>query len=253
MVEPSDPFRPATGPGTPVSRKKFVKTAVLAGAVGAAAATGAIAIGSTLAPVARAPKFDYWGVRVLPGSQAPRGIPIIPVRITSEGQLQGIPDRLRWYRYCGREKAPNLQDGFATDNLFRYHIEPSVLATAKNEGIDVWYESLVGQPAQPEHFDEMGKGATVLWRSEGLEREYPLTSLLIRVDPLGFNAGMAAEFLPDGVLAVFSACAHLCLIPTYRTSRKGYGAGHWDDIVCFGHGSWYSPRELARYPFPPEG
>jgi len=235
------------------SRRRWVKAAAIAGVGGAAAAAGAL----TLTPLSRGgerpPKFKYVGVKVLGGSQAPRGIPIIPVRTNAAGELEGVPKHLEWYRYCGRNNAPGLSSGFATDNVFRYNVTPSVLADTKAEGIDAWYEGRLGQPALREHFDEVGKGAPAVWRSEGQESTNPLTCLLVRIDIDQLDPRIATEFVPDGIVGVFATCAHLCCVPTWRASRVGYGEGHWDDITCHCHGSWYNPRELAEYDFPPTG
>lgn len=235
------------------TRRKFVKTAVAAGAAGAAASAGAL----TLFPLSprgeKTPRFRYWGVKVLSGSKAPRGIPIIPVTANAAGELEGRPDHLEWYRYCGRNNAPGLDPGFASDNGFRYAVEPQVLSTTQSEGIDAWYAAKLGRKARLEDFDEVGKGAPVLWRSEGHEQDNPLTCLLIRVDAERYPERIRDAYLPNGILGVFSTCAHLCLVPTWRASKVGYGEGHWDDITCFGHGSWYSPRDIVEYEFPPTG
>lgn len=245
--DPEDRLQPKKG----WSRRDFVKTSIVAGTTGAALGVGAV----TVAPLSRIgprlPKFRYIGVKVLPNSQAPRGIPILPVEVNPAGELVGRPDHLEWYRYCGRSVAPGLNPGFITDNVFRYEVDPKALQTTQAEGIDAWYAGRLGQKARLEDFDELGKGAPVVWRSEGQERTNPLTCLLIRVDPALYPKDLADRFLPAGVLGVFATCAHLCLVPTWRASKVGYGEGHWDDITCFGHGSWYNPRALAEYEFPP--
>lgn len=250
---------PEPAPRRDVTRRDFVKTAVVAGTVGAAAAGGAL----TLLPLSRQgaspPKFKYWGVKVVPnpgtgeGSKAPRGVPLIPVRSNDAGELHGVPDHLEWYRYCGRNNAPGLDADFATDNVFRYRVDRQVLETTKAEGIDAWYEARLDQRALVSDFDEVGKGAPVLWRSEGHEATNPLTVLLIRVDPSRFESALVERFFPDGVLGIFATCAHLCLVPTWRASRLSYGEGAWDVVTCFGHGSWYDPYQLVEYDFPPTG
>jgi Rieske Fe-S protein len=229
-----------------------VKAAVAAGTLGAAAASGALTLIPLSRPGEAPPSFKYWGVRVLPGSKAPRGLPIIPVRVDG-GLLKGEPTHLEWYRYCGRNNAPGLRPGFPTDNVFRYHVDRGVLAGTLAEGIDAWYATRLRSAARLDDFAEVGMGAPVLWRSDGFELSNPLTVLLIRVDPKQYPSTIAERFFPDGVLAVFNTCAHMCLVPTWRASRKGYGEGHWDDITCFGHGSWFSPREIVEYSFPPTG
>lgn len=233
------------------TRRRFVKTSLAAGAVGAAGATGAMALASTYQRREKSPSFPYLGVRVLPNSKAPKGIPLIPVRMGSGGELEGVPDRLHWYKYCGRDKAPGLSDDFDSDNKFRYYGVSADLEQARSEGIDVWYESKLGQVATVPDFDEPGKGAMALWRSEGDAARDPLPCLLLRVDPADYDAEVAAQFFPDGVLAVFSTCAHFCCTPTYRVSRQGFGQGHWDEFTCHCHGSWYDPRDIVEYQFPP--
>jgi Rieske Fe-S protein len=248
-VADDDPFTDEPKDGW--TRRRWVKTAVGAGVAGAVVGAGA----ATLIPLSkegeRVPRFPYIGVKVLPGSKAPRGIPLVPVRTNDQGELVGQPDHLTWYRYCGRNNLPGLDPKFPTDNAFRYQLANQVRDDAKEEGIGFWFEGRVGQVARLEDFDEVGKGASVLWRSEGEETTNPLVCLLVRVDPSTHDAALAERFFPDGILGVFATCAHLCCAPTWRASRIGYGEGHWDDITCHCHGSWYSPRELVEYQFPP--
>lgn len=235
-----------------MDRRKFVGVALAAGATGAAVAAGALTFIPLTKAIEPTPRFAYTGLKVLQGSQAPRGLPLIPVRVDADGLVQGVPDRLHWYRYCGRNNAPGLGEGFASDNVFRYHVSEQVLEQADADA-DLWWRDRLGHAARASDLVEPGKGAPALWRSEGVEATNPLTVLLIRVDPSRYDAAIAQEFFPDGILAVFNTCAHLCLIPTYRISRKGYGAGHWEHITCFGHGSWYDPAQIATYDFPPTG
>lgn len=235
------------------TRRRWVKTAVVAGVAGAVAGAGAAAFVPLSKGGERVPRFRYVGVKVLDQSQAPRGIPLVPVRSNAQGELSGAPDHLEWYRYCGRNNAPGLEKDFVSDNAFRYEYAEDVLEGAKEEGIEFWYEPLRGRVARLADFDEVGKGASVLWRSEGHEKTNPLLCLLVRVDTSTHDPAHVERFFPDGVMGVFATCAHLCCAPTWRASRLNYGEGHWDDITCHCHGSWYSPRELAEYDFPPTG
>lgn len=237
-----------------LSRRQFVKTAVVAGAVGAAAASGSLGLVALSKGGERPPAFDYVGVKVLPDSKAPRGIPLIPVLVNDGGEVEGRPTHLDWYRYCGRKGAPGLAADFPTDNVFRYAVDPKVLADAKAEGIDVWFEPRVGQKLLAADFKEVGQGAPCVWRSEGHEATNPLTALVVKVDTSGYEPEVAREFAPDGLLGVFATCAHFCCVPTWRSSKQPpYGTGHWDDITCHCHGSWYSVKDLVKYPFPPTG
>lgn len=257
MAEDSDAAETEQRGG--MDRRRFVKTAALAGTAGAAAAGGALTFFPLSRPGESPPKFKYWGLRVVrnpgtrEGSKAPRGIPIIPVRTNDAGELYGVPDHLEWYKYCGRNNAPGVDADFATDNVFRYRVDRQVLEATKAEGIDAWYESRLQQKALLSDFDDVAKGAPALWRSEGVEAENPLTVVLLRVDTDRHDPELVERFFPDGVLAAFATCAHLCLVPTWRASRVSYGDGAWDVLTCFGHGSWYDPYQIVEYDFPPTG
>ncbi len=243
----------------PLTRRQFVKASVVAGTVGAAVAGGAMTLIPLSRPGKAPPRFKYWAVKVIPNpgtgerSKAPRGIPLIPVRINEHGEVVGRPDHLDWYRYCGRNNAPDLGEDFTSDNVFRYAVDGQVLEKTESEGIDAWYGSRLGQKATAADFSENGRGAPVLWRSEGHESSNPLTCLLLKVDTSKFEATIVEQFFPDGILGVFATCAHLCLVPTWRASRVGYGDGAWDVFTCFGHGSWYDPYQVVQYDFPPTG
>jgi Rieske Fe-S protein len=232
-----------------LTRRDFVRTTVGAAAFGAAAGVGYAAFSGVARPADLGPRFDYLGVRVLDDSKAPQGLPLIPVRVDDEGRLEGEPRHLEWYRYCSRNEAPGLLDSYSGDSLFRYHV-PSARVTEAEE-LGTWYLGRHGQVARADDFPGDGEGAVVSWRSQGQDDSNFVGAIVIKVDPEGFEDRVRQEYVSDGFLGVIGLCAHLCCAPVYRLGTTGYHEGHWDDIVCDCHGSWYDPRTVETYRFPP--
>lgn len=125
-----------------LDRRKFLRMA------GAAAGAGTILSTPFLAQYANqegaAQVFSYLGARKTFGP-APRGTPLIPIRATADGSLEGVPSlnsdhSLAWYRFCGRSKAPGLSPGYSGDNLLRYYESPERLKASTRElGETPWW------------------------------------------------------------------------------------------------------------------
>lgn len=235
--------------GQGITRRQFVRRAVGTAAVTAAGGVGFAAFQSAAPKVDALPRFPYLGVKVLTGSKAPQGIPLIPVRTADDGSLEGVPRHLEWYRYCSRNEAPGLFDAYDGDDTFRYLLPENRKAEA--DRLDLWWRNKVGQVVRAVDFPGVGSGALASWRSQGELESNVVPVVVIRVDPETYDEPVRTEYVADGFLAVAGLCAHFCCTPVYRMGDEGYHAGHWDDIVCDCHGSWYDPRSVREYTFPP--
>ncbi len=218
--------------------------------------------------------ISYPGVRVLPGSPAPYGLPLIPLEITDEGLLRGIPDgadnQLAWYKYCSHERSPGTFQDFESDNLLRYDVGEEQIA----KGFDAWFVDNVNQEVHysdfpkdtpKEQWEEYpGSGASVRWRSEGVDSEHKITALVIRApkEEIGFEdqvpqsqaEEIEAEWFPehpddpeDVFVACCSFCTHFCCVPDFHTAELAISSGYGDTIFCTCHLSRYDPFQVDTY------
>jgi Rieske Fe-S protein len=259
---PADPFAPPPKPG--MDRRTFVKTAVAAAAVGAVGATGAgLVVPLSTAGGLRIRRFPYVGARKAAGP-APQGIPLIPLQVNADGEIEGVPKleganvehSLEWYRYCSHEATPGLELGFTDDNVLRYFNNPAKVRVAEQElGAPLWYAPLLDQRVRADHFTQVGHGAPFRWRSEGQVDTNIITGIVIRVDPTELQGRDVTPFLATHedktFIAFCSFCAHFCCVPGYQESKIPREKGLFDKIYCTCHDTVYDPRDLRQYTFPP--
>lgn len=261
MTEPDesdDPFAPKK---KGMDRRQFVKTAIGAATVGALGATGAgLVIPLSTAGGLKIRHFPYFGARRI-GGPAPQGIPLIPLKINGQGEIEGNPQlgafpegkephSLEWYKYCSHEGAPGLKDGFTDDNVLRYYNNPVKVAAAEAQGIPIWYKDRIGDRVRADHFTEINQGAPFRWRSEDQEQNNIITGIIIKVGN-GNVKNVPQGFMAEDFIAFCSFCAHFCCVPGYQESNIPQKAGLFDKIYCTCHDSVYDPRELRAYTFPP--
>ena len=124
-------------------RRRFVKGVVGSAALAGVGTGGAAAVDTVTSPtgVGGGPT-QFVGVRNIDGP-APRGMPIIPLEIDSEGALKGIWPEVKtetqagrqvqiaeteiggttfsseWFQYCGIQNYEGLQPAADQDNFFR--------------------------------------------------------------------------------------------------------------------------------------
>lgn len=258
----------------PMKRRDFVKTSIKVAAGGAILASTAPLVVS-ISPIRKGkPRFPYVGVRILPPGPAPQGIPLIPLRVTADGIIEGVPENkasdvkhnLDWYKYCSHEKAPGLELGFTQDNKLRYFFLSDKIAKSAAQGIDLWYKDLANEVIRTSHFKTIGQGAPFKWRSEGQEQNNIITGIILKINPKDIKGKLPAGFVHDngdgtGFLAVCSFCAHFCCVPGYAENNSPLtkpGAkptdpdGSHELIYCSCHDSRYDPLDIRQYTFPPD-
>ncbi len=261
-------------------RRRFIKACAGIGAAGAAAAAGIGMLRPLTDMDVEIIPIDYPGIHVLRGSPAPYGLPLIPLEITGDGEMRGVPDafedQLQWYRYCGHERTPGAQPDWGDDDLLRYHV-----TAEQRAGLDSWYAPAIDEVIQwedmPENTPEAifrdypGVGAPFRWRSEGQPPEETLTGILLRapVDELEFTEGILPdreeellEWMPEHpddpdsrLMACLSICTHFCCVARFHEDRLAEQSGWGDKIFCTCHLSRYEPflidqyhRTIFRYP-----
>lgn len=255
MVDHHDLVTPEETEG--VDRRSFVKACVGVAAAGSIAATG-FGLFKPLAIVkpTTSKMVRYLGAKVLAGSPAPRGVPLIPLRVNAEGFIEGVPEHLDWYRYCSHEEAPGLADaGFTKDNVFRYFLTEEKLIKAGPQAKEIWwYADRLEQKVHVDHFKNLqpGTGAAVRWRSEGVSGSDVVTAIVIKLDPSKFTGDAYKEFMTtDGsnLVGYSSFCPHFCCVPGFKEDQVADKFDAWDMIFCTCHNSRYDPTDLVEYEF----
>lgn len=225
-------------------------------------------VGAEIVPI------SYPGVKVIEGSPAPYGLPLIPLEVTDDGVLRGIPDaaedQLSWYKYCSHERAPGTFPGFDSDDVIRYFA-----AGATAEASDRWFGDRLGEPVRVEDFpdtepnaafaDQPGVGAPFQWRSEGVPAESKITGLVIRFPKrlLSFDDRVPSQqadrirdqWFPEdpgdpemAFLGTCSFCTHFCCVPGFHTSQVAADRAEFaDKIFCTCHLSRYDPFTIQTY------
>jgi Rieske Fe-S protein len=105
------------------------------------------------------------------------------------------------------------------DNVFRYGPEKGA-----------WYSDKSGTEVMLADFDQVGKGAGVLWRKS-------IPAIVIRVDESKLYGANAT----GGLIAFASACTHLCCIATWHLDRPGE-----DVLFCRCHDGVFDPYNIVK-------
>jgi len=105
------------------------------------------------------------------------------------------------------------------DNVFTYGPEKGT-----------WYSAKAGTEVMLEDFDEVGKGAGVLWRKS-------IPAIVIRVDENRLRGAKAT----NGLIAFAAACTHLCCISTWHLDRPNE-----DALFCRCHDGAFDPYNIVK-------
>jgi len=112
-----------------------------------------------------------------------------------------------------------IQQGGNVDNVFRYGPEKGT-----------WYSDKSGSEVMLADFDQVGKGASVLWQGS-------VPGILIRVDESKLKGATAT----NGLIAFSSACTHLCCIATWHLDRPSE-----DVLFCRCHDGIFDPYDIVQ-------
>ncbi len=105
------------------------------------------------------------------------------------------------------------------DNTFRYGPEQGA-----------WYSDKSGSEVKVEDFDQVGKGAGVIWRGN-------IPAILIRVDETKLQGTTAT----NGLVAYASTCTHLCCIATWKIDRPNENV-----LFCRCHDGVFDPYNIVN-------
>lgn len=112
-----------------------------------------------------------------------------------------------------------MQQQGEVDNVFRYGPEKGT-----------WYSDKAGAEVRIEDFDQVGKGAGVIWRGT-------IPAIVIRVDEKRLRGATATQ----GLIAFASTCTHLCCISTWHLDRPDE-----DVLFCRCHDGVFDPYDIVR-------
>ncbi len=266
-----DKYPPESG------RRRFVK-----GMVGTGSACAGVTGGSVVSEVTTkqsgvdAGSTQFVGIANTDGP-APRGMPLIPVEIddgelkgrypptveketrdgsytTAEEELGGLTYSVRWFQYCGVERASGIQPDADQDDYLRAG------------GGYSWQTDLEsGAKLRVDHFDDyeewgngvgssgLGKPAKASWRSQGEDAD-DIPVVVMRtpaVSEMVAGEGRYAD-LPDDVrtfveaaterdfVAWLDKCTHFCCVPKFKASGSAKFDAE-DKVYCQCHQSVYDP------------
>jgi Rieske Fe-S protein len=273
MSESDDKYPTESG------RRRFVKGVVGGATLAGVGAAGSATINSaTTAPGAGGGPTEAYAIENT-GGPAPRGMPLIPIEIDSEGFIKGVwPDvqtvtqngvevelalseNFRgsgvtysgaWFQYCGVQSYAQLAPSYDADNFFRSNEAPaySWQSEAYSAGdklhVDDFgdYESWgngIGQSG-------LGKPATGTWRSQDAEDTIPIQ--VIRSPIIERKAqeddGFLSAASQDGFIAWLNKCTHFCCVPGYKQAADAARFGGADGVYCQCHQSVYDPFTIVQ-------
>ncbi len=262
-------------------RRRFVKGVVGSATLATVGATSASAINPmTSSTGVGGGATTFVGIENTEGP-APRGMPMIPVRIDDNGDLLGYwPEEKEadeagrtvtvaeeqlggqtysseWFQYCGVETYPGVQPGADEDNYFRYpdgspyewqenEVEAGDIVNVSDfSDYETWANDI-----GPE---TNGKPATVTWRSQNASDEQTMPVQVLRIPPDRFRqtkngaSGAMESWLeaatPNGdtFVAWLNKCTHFCCVPGFKSLEGSASFGAENEVYCQCHQSVYDP------------
>lgn len=261
-------------------RRRFVKGVVGSAALAAIGAAGVGAIDTATGPAGSGGGIrQFIGIERLSGP-APRGMPLIPVELDDDGNLQGIwpePEEreidgrtflvsemalgghtysTEWFHYCGVQNSPAVDPGADRDTYIRY-AEATQYEWQQRDARG-------GEPVNIEHFEDydewgneigqarLGKPAQATWRSVDLGAADRLVVQVIRsslVENAAQENDWVAEYTDEGFLAYLNVCTHFCCVPGYKTMEESARFSGEDGSYCVCHQSVYDPFTITQQQF----
>jgi Rieske Fe-S protein len=266
---------------TESGRRRFVKGVVGSASLAAVGTGAAASVGAaTSASGAGGGLTQFIGIENT-GGPAPRGMPMIPVRVASDGTLTGIfPDTVEdgvavtdiggtqyssaWFQYCGVQTYPGVDPNADQDNTFR-------VASGADSTYSWMGDLNAGDPLRVEHFSDyetwgngigrsgLGKPALGSWRSMDVSPQETMVVQVLRstrVQEMRQNPpeGIDADFFraattEEGFLAWLNKCTHFCCVPGFKSLEGSASFGGEDRVYCQCHQSIYDPFSPVQKSF----
>jgi Rieske Fe-S protein len=270
-------------------RRRFVKGVVgSATLAGLGSGTGASLKMATSPTGVGGGSNQYIGIQNTAGP-APRGMPMIPIEITSSNELKGLWPEVTeetiggrtvsvaetdvggitysstWFQYCGVQTYAGTQPSTDEDNFFRaapgapFDWMNDLEADAKMT-VDMFSDykewgNGIGQSG-------LGKPAITSWRSQG-EGVSTMPVQVLRSPKVSEMANGEGEFsdLPGPVrdfigeatqndfMAWLDKCTHFCCVPQFKAYDGSAKFGGEDRVYCQCHQSIYNPFSPVQKQF----
>jgi Rieske Fe-S protein len=254
-------------------RRRFVKGVVGSASLAAVGTGAAASVGAaTSATGAGGGLTQFVGIENTDGP-APRGMPIIPVKVGSDGTLSGVfPDTVQdgvaqteiggttyssaWFQYCGVQTYPGVDPNADQDNTFR-------VASGAGNTYDWMGDLSAGDPLTVDMFDDyetwgngigrsgLGKPALGAWRSVDVSPQETMVVQVLRSNkiqelrenpPDDIDAGfLRAATTEEGFIAWLNKCTHFCCVPGFKSLAGSAAFGGEDAVYCQCHQSVYDP------------
>jgi Rieske Fe-S protein len=271
---------------TQTGRRRFVKGVVGSAAIAGIAAGGAATVNTATSQTgAGGGTTSYIGIENT-GGPAPRGMPIVPIEVTDDGELRGkwpevgeqdvagqtitvaeeelggVTYSSSWFQYCGVQQYAGTQPDADADNLLRV-----------KSGYEWMSDLSTGQPLTVDDFSDyrewgngigrsgLGKPANANWRTTQDGRPLPVEILRSPEVPKMINGERGfrdysqlsqgvRDFLDaateQNFIAWLDKCTHFCCTPGFKTSTFG---GAEDSVYCQCHQSIYDPFSPTELQF----
>jgi Rieske Fe-S protein len=262
-------------------RRRFVKGVVGSAALSSVGVGGAVALDTATSPTGVGGGItQFVGIENTDGP-APRGMPLIPLTIDSEGALKGRWPEVKtetvqgrevttaettingttyssaWYQYCGIQTAQGLTPGADQDNFFR--AVPGASLAWQSESKEAGEKFFVSDFDDYESWGNgigqsgLGKPAKGQWRSEGDVQTIPVQVLRSpEVSKVAKGKGRYSDIPADvrdffdaateqDFMAWLNKCTHFCCVPGFKTYEGSAKFGAEDRVYCQCHQSVYNP------------
>lgn len=267
-------------------RRRFVKGVVGSAALSSVGAGGAAALDATTGPLgAGGGRTNFFGIENIAGP-APRGMPIIPIEITSGGELKGapptavedlsseqstegfngsgVPYTFSWFQYCGVQSYAGLQPDYESENFFR-----------ATPGTYDWMSDVeAGAPLSVDMFDDytdwnndigdpgLGKPAMASWRSQGDDAQ-TIPVQVVRSKKVSQIVNREGEYsdIDDSIhafiegatdqdfIAWLDKCTHFCCVPGFKAYEGSAKFDAENMVYCQCHQSVYDPFSPVQKDF----
>jgi Rieske Fe-S protein len=274
---------------TESGRRRFVKGVVGSAALASVGAGGAAALDTATGPLgAGGGRTQFFGIENTDGP-APRGMPIIPIEITDNNELRGVPptpdgelsDQQRqegfggsgvpytysWFQYCGVQSYQGLDPSADHDNLLR--------ATPGDPPDYEWMADIEdGAPMTVDMFSDyaewgngigragLGKPGIGRWRSEAEDAQTMPVQVIrsTEVERMAAGEGEYAELsdsvqsfisaaTQEGFIAWLDKCTHFCCVPKFKQYADSAKFDAENDVYCQCHQSVYDPFSPVQSDF----
>lgn len=182
-------------------------------------------------------------------------LPMVPLRLNAQGELEAQPGGARAFDYCSRGDAPGLRPFYAGEEVLRYFATEERLQRSPEDGGRPWFAERLGEALRPEHF-EAGAGALAAWRSVGAQGKDILLAWVVRLnrtpelDPR-LDTAQVRGFLAGDFAAYTASSPWFCCVLTYQESPLAERLGTWDYLFDTCHFPTFDPYRVVPAELPP--